>query len=234
MKNLIIILALFAGTIQAQGLVFTFPDATFEAGKQVEMPCKVYDFVNMAAFQWGILFDTAFLKLDSVKATNGLPEYDSTCFSHFAISQSQFIKPGSLYTLWTGVPCRTLEDGVTIFRAWFTAKKTGSLSQSIVKYPQGFQFEAVDCQFNYLDFDVVFVSEATDTDTPQSDFVRIFPNPFPEHFTLNKSGVLRVSDTSGQVVIFGRYRAGEQVGGSLSPGLYFGQIGKQTFKILKQ
>lgn len=234
MKKLIFIFLLITGNLKAQGLLFTLPDATFQAEQSVEMPCKVYDFVNMAAFQWGVLFDTAFLKLDSVKATNQLPEYDSTCFGYYAISQSQFIKPGSLYTLWTGVPCRTLEDGVTIFRAWFTAKKAGSLSQSIVKYPQGFQFEAVDCQFNYLDFDVVFTSESTGTDTPQSEFVSIFPNPFPEYFTLNKSGILRVSDTSGQVVIFGRYRSGEPVGHSLLPGLYFGQIGKQTFKILKQ
>jgi hypothetical protein len=234
MKKLLYIFAFIAYTANAQGVVFTFPDATFEAGQSVEMPCKVYDFVNMAAFQWGVLFDTAYLKLDSVKATNGLPEYDSTCFSHYAISQSQFIKPGSLYTLWTGVPCRTLEDGVTIFRAWFTAKKPGSLSASIINVPDLFTFEAVDCQFNYLDLSVVFTSETTSILIPSAP-VFIAPNPFLESFTISESGFLRLHDTTGQVVIFNaNYMAGDPVGISLAPGMYFGVLNNRNFKIIKQ
>lgn len=235
MKKLIFIFLLITGNLKAQGLLFTLPDATFDAGQSVEMPCKVYDFVNMAAFQWGILFDTAFLKLDSVRATNQLPEYDSTCFSHYAISQSQFIKPGSLYTLWTGVPCRTLEDGRVIFNAYFTAKKSGNLAGSIVNVPNLFTFEAVDCQFNYLSFDVVFVSEETTAILIPHDPVFLAPNPFSDHFTISESGYLRIHDTTGQVVLFNaNYTAGDPVGVSLSPGMYFGALNNRTFKIFKQ
>lgn len=233
MKKVIYIFAFIAYNATAQSVTFTFEDVTFEAGQTVEMPCRAYEFVNMAAFQWGILFDTACLKLDSVKATNQLPEYGADNFSYFEISQSQFIKPGSLYTLWTGVPCRTLEEGSTIFRAWFTAKKAGSLAGSVINYPQGLAFEAINCGFQYLNLWVGFTSEATSTITI-SEPVFIAPNPFYESFTVSESGLLRIHNTTGQVVIFANYRAGDPVGVSLTPGVYFGALDNRRFKIVKQ
>lgn len=240
MKDLIFVLqfAFLIGGINAQGVLFTFEDGTFEPGNNVQMRCKTYGFDSIASFQFGVLFDTAGLKLDSVKVSGVLPDYSTDYnFSWKEISQATTIKPGSLYTLWTDPYGKTLEDGSILFTAYFTAKTVGALSQSVVNYPEGMTFEAIQYPFTFIPIDVVFVSSvAGGAFTPLGDIEApmLVPNPFSESFSLNRSGTLLLYDVFGRLVHSSQYVAGTQVASEIKSGIYFGRIGNQSFKIQKQ
>ena len=235
MKNLIFVICLFAGTIHAQGVLFTLEDATFEPGQQVQMPCKAYGFSQIASFQFGVLFDTAALKLDSVKVSGVLPDYNTELnFSWKEISQATTIKPGSLYTLWTDPFGKTLEDGNTLFTVYFTAKASGSLSQNIVNYPEGMPFEAIRYPFEFIPIDVVFVAEISAANEPASEALTVAPNPFAESFTINQGGILSLYDPSGRLVYRSEYVADTPIGGELKAGIYYATIGNRSFRIAKQ
>lgn len=252
MRKLLFIFLLISSIARAQ-VNYVIADRVLTpdmVGDTIQVRFAVHNFYAITAYQFALRFDLSTLSLAAISLPDPKPiplsnlaggyfiEADDTLyFPQCIVGDFGLCTPGEIRTVYTDPNGATTYDGAHTFSLHFEVKKSDTLSNALTLAPDVLPSGAWTFPLTTVGLNVFYTelpNQITGTDTPKSDFVRIFPNPFPEYFTLNQSGVLRVSDTSGQVVIFGRYRAGEQVGGSLSPGLYFGQIGSQTFKILKQ
>lgn len=241
MKKIIFFFLLIAGAAQAQ-FAWKFQDRLFDPGDTLTADAWVSGFDSVGAFQFSLAYDSAALAidLDTPFTFTGLTPWTAAEFSH-GLQPGCTSADNEIRLVWADPYTFTYPNG-KVFSIRFVAKKAGNICKSIWMLNGPLWPEAWDDDLLYqVPMSVgciparrtgIRIKSREDEQTAQ--VITITPNPFTDSFTINTSGPLRVTNIAGQVVLFGNYQSGQPLGESLSNGVYFGRVGNETFKIVKQ
>lgn len=239
MKSLLIFFLLIAGATQAQ-FAWKFQDRLFEPGDTLTADAWVSGFDSIGAFQFSLAYDSAALAidLDTPFTFTGLIPWTTAEFSH-GLQPGCTSADNEIRLVWADPYTFTYPNG-KVFSIRFVAKKAGSVCKSVWMLNGPMWPEAWDYTLMYpvpMSVGCIPLRRPTmpmkSREDEHSEAITATPNPFTEYFTLNASGILTMYDLAGRMVYRGAYQAGEQIGG-FAPGMYFGLIGNQSFKIAKQ
>lgn len=130
------------------GVTVQIQDVNIVTGQQVEARFSVTGFTEITAFQYAMLFDTSALEYASATFTDTLPGYSMDGnFGMFWMGYN--VEPGEIRTAWwspSGYGVTVSPNAVT-HSLFFTAKKSGTLSQYFAAWPDNPILGAVAYEF---------------------------------------------------------------------------------------
>ena len=207
MKRVVIFaFVVFAWAASAQELIITIENRDFKAGDTVRAEYAVQGFNNIVAFQYGMMFDTAALRIA------GISDEQPINIGFGLFSMGYLVEPGEIRCVFTDPYGVTLDDGELLYSVVFVAKKDGDLSQFFAMYPQGLTAHAWQFLLTEIPFSVIFtdVSEGLSTNEQSGQAgISVSPNPTPDLIRvwvdMQEPGkvLLNVVDSAGYTV-FGR------------------------------
>lgn len=142
--------------------------------QNITVPVKTSNFSSISSFQYGVHYDTSYLKLDSITLYNALPGYT---LENFAFEwQSPLIAPGNWTTLWTTPYANTLPNGTQMYKLHFSTKLKGDLKTTLFPSEEELVYEAIDSSFNFLP-EIFFVDaeEQVSVNDPDKGNLKIYP-----------------------------------------------------------
>lgn len=232
-------------------LIWRVRDRVLRAGEAVSVDFLAFGFRDIAAYQFGLRFDTAQLQFEQVDIlTTGIPLDPSGNFGLFNVAA------GEIRTLWSVTVGMTLPEATPVFRLRFTARATGKLLSEVLHIDpaliSAIAYNTVlasrPVELAYADYLTIYPRGQARWQPPVSLSVR--PNPVRDRavigFALAEAGEaqLRVLDISGRVWMRteGYFPAGFNevaIGAGEMPvaGLFFVALntvqGKYLYKALK-
>lgn len=232
-------------------LIWRVRDRALRVGEAVEVDFLAFGFRDIAAYQFGLWFDTAQLHFEGVEVlTTLIPLDPSGNFGLFNVAG------GEIRTLWSVTVGMTLPEATPVFRLRFTARAAGKLLREVLNIDpaliSAIAYNTVlasrPVELAYADYRKIYPRGQAPSQASASLSVR--PNPFRDRavvgFTLADAGEaqLRVLDSSGRewMRIEGYYPAGYNevsIGAGEMPvaGLFFVALntaqGKYFYKTMK-
>ena len=133
---------------RSAGVTVQIQDVNIVTGQQVEARFSVTGFTEITAFQYAMLFDTSALEYASATFTDTLPGYSMD--GNFGMYWMGYaVEPGEVRTAWwspSGYGVTVSPNAVT-HSLFFTAKKSGTLSQYFAAWPDNPILGAVAYEF---------------------------------------------------------------------------------------
>lgn len=130
------------------GVAVQIQDAAVTAGQQAEARFSVSGFSEITAFQYAMLFDTSALEYASATFTDSIPSYSMD--GNFGMYWMGYnVEPGEIRTAWwspSGYGVTVSPNAVT-HSLFFTAKKSGTLSQYFAAWPDNPILGAIAYEF---------------------------------------------------------------------------------------
>lgn len=210
---------LFAVCAQAQ-VLWTIPNVQFEQGDTVEAKFYVHGFNSIAAFQYAMRYDTAFLERIGVEFTGTMPNFGIANFSFHAPGYN--LLHGEIRTFKTNITGITVEDGSHTHTIKFVAKQAGNLASLFWFWPDKQYFNAIaysNPPLTPVALEVAYTEtgETTSAAEKENGFaVAVYPNPIGSDGKANvfvnlpQPGEVRINavDSAGYIVFGGWYRHG--------------------------
>ncbi len=202
-------------------LVWRVRDRVLQAGSTESIDFVALNFNGIAAYQFALRFDTAYLHFEQIEVlTTGIPLDPDGNFGLYTV------QAGEIRTLWSAPYGLSLPLATKVFRIVFTVRAGGKkLGEALaidpaLMAPVAYNSVLADKPIHLFFADYVSVDprEATDNPAGSRSLLTNFPNPFTDRtrirFFVPEAGPvhLTVTDASGRTVAaFDRfYPAGEQ------------------------
>jgi hypothetical protein len=237
MKNLLIALFLLIGTtlFSQDTLKWYATNQFFLANQSIIVPVKVDNFKSISSYQYGMKYDTASLRFDSISLyPNILPNFTQENFG--SEYESPLISPGNLTTLWTTPFANTIPNGTSVFKLHFTTKKKGNLTKTLVPSEEELIFEAIDSLLNEVP-EIFFIEKEEQppvTSLRDVETVKLiaFPNPTSDSIRFNQEGSAVIFDITGHIIYQANTYYLQDVDLPVS-GIYYAIINNQVVKFTK-
>lgn len=220
---------------QADTLKWFAINQFYLAGQHITVPVKTKNFKSIASYQFGMKYDTASLRLDSISIYPGvLPNFSQENFG--TSDESPLISAGNITTLWTTPYANTLWDGTQVFNLHFTGKKKSDLLHTLVPSQEELVFEAIDSLVNEIPerFYIDKEEQAQPVSTHNPDIVPLvaFPNPTSDSIRFNQSGSAVLFDIQGHIIYQANNYYLQDIDLPVS-GVYYAIINNQVVKFVK-
>lgn len=207
-------------SVQAQ-FKWSFEDRDFNLGDTVPVRVYVSGFDSIGAFQYSFSYDTNALsiRLDTPFTFTGLIPWTSDEFAHglqSGLSPFFYYPKNHIKTVWADPDTFSYPNGHA-YTVWFTARKTGSVCESI-QMLNGPLDMPVECWHQDLIHQVEMVVDCIETRKPRVNLpeqeldYRVYPNPSSDvvHVDSTEPVQVVVVNSVGEIIYSGTVYSSDQ------------------------